>query len=293
MIKLIAIISMLIDHTGMVLYPGLTIFGLPILRVIGRIAMPLFAYSIAKGFYYTSDKTRYFMYMASFAAASQIPFHQMRLAAGLTNISLNIMVTWLLAMIFLLGIERAIRMERILWTEHSLNLKLDFGLKAKGIISAIFYLAFPIFFLKVILAHFNITIDFGLYGIILPALFYLPLYGMKVWKGEEYGGESLFAVKKDEEHKQSSPVAQAPKTLKKRKEEVLYSTVDYFIVLLLVAIATFWLWPRNSIQQYAVLAVFFIPLTIKFDRSIRLHKLFFYLFYPIHMIILVIIHNLI
>ena len=282
MIKLIAIISMIIDHTGMVLYPGFTLFGLPILRILGRIAMPLFAYSIAKGFYYTGNKTRYFAYMFAFAIISQYPFHLMRLAAGLHNISLNIMVTWLLALIFLLGLDRAIRMARILWMEYSLNIKLDSWLKAKGIIPAILCLVFPIL-LQVALGHerINISIDFGLYGIILPALFYIPLYGVKVWKGEEYEQNSTVAQKSEE----------TSKPLKKRKVEVVYSTVEYFFVMLFVAIATFWLWAPTSTQQYAVLAVLFIPLTIKYDKSIRLPKLFFYIFYPLHMAILVLIHH--
>ena len=288
MIKLIAIISMIIDHTGMVLYPGFGIAGFPILRIIGRIAMPLFAYSIAKGFYYTSNKPRYFGYMFFFATLSQIPFHYMRLSAGLTNISLNIMVTWFLAMIFLLGIERAMHMGRLLLTVQWTGLEQRVRLNLLQVfLTTIFLLVFPIFFLKVVLAHFNITIDFGLYGIILPALFYIPLYGVKVWKGEEYGEDVLVA-----QEDKDSLAKETKRTPRKRKEQVAYSVVDYFFVLLFVAIATFWLWPRHSIQQYAVLAVFFIPLTIKFDKSIRLPKLFFYLFYPVHMIILVIIHNL-
>lgn len=43
-IKLIACISMLIDHAGVILFPEY-----PFLRWIGRLAMPLFAFTVAEG----------------------------------------------------------------------------------------------------------------------------------------------------------------------------------------------------------------------------------------------------
>ena len=47
-LKLIALITMTIDHVGMMLLPQLRI-----LRAIGRIAFPIFAYMIAEGCRYT------------------------------------------------------------------------------------------------------------------------------------------------------------------------------------------------------------------------------------------------
>ena len=48
MIKLLATLFMFIDHVGMILFPDIRD-----LRLIGRISMPLFAYCVARGFYYT------------------------------------------------------------------------------------------------------------------------------------------------------------------------------------------------------------------------------------------------
>ncbi len=55
-LKIIAAISMLIDHIGVILLPGV-----PVLRIIGRIAFPIYAYMIAEGCFYTRNKLRYFL----------------------------------------------------------------------------------------------------------------------------------------------------------------------------------------------------------------------------------------
>ena len=55
-IKLIALISMTIDHVGVILYPNVMLF-----RILGRIAMPIFAYMIAEGCVYTKNKAKVFI----------------------------------------------------------------------------------------------------------------------------------------------------------------------------------------------------------------------------------------
>lgn len=47
---------MLIDHIGMIFFPKIII-----LRIIGRLAMPLFAFFIAEGAYYTKNKIKYLL----------------------------------------------------------------------------------------------------------------------------------------------------------------------------------------------------------------------------------------
>ncbi len=55
-IKLLACLTMTIDHVGMVLFPHIYA-----LRIIGRIAMPLFAFFIGEGCVYTRDRKKYFL----------------------------------------------------------------------------------------------------------------------------------------------------------------------------------------------------------------------------------------
>lgn len=68
-LKMIALITMIIDHVGAVLFPQYIIF-----RVIGRIAFPIFAFLTVEGFYHTRDVKKYMMRLAAFAVISEVPF---------------------------------------------------------------------------------------------------------------------------------------------------------------------------------------------------------------------------
>lgn len=90
-IKLIAFVSMLIDHIGVVLLgqhladtdsiwyqlPWSTAQMLScysILREIGRLAFPLFCFLLVEGAMYTSNRVRYLCNMLVFAVLSEVPF---------------------------------------------------------------------------------------------------------------------------------------------------------------------------------------------------------------------------
>lgn len=68
-LKIIAILSMFIDHVGAVLFPEIIVF-----RVIGRIAFPVFAFLLVQGYHHTGDLRRYFLRLTSFALISEVPF---------------------------------------------------------------------------------------------------------------------------------------------------------------------------------------------------------------------------
>ncbi|MGH4119614.1 TraX family protein [Clostridium sp.] len=69
MLKVIAILLMLIDHTGAVIFPEVTI-----LRLIGRLSFPIFAYLIVVGYTKTNSFSKYLTRLMIFAALSQLPF---------------------------------------------------------------------------------------------------------------------------------------------------------------------------------------------------------------------------
>ena len=71
-LKVIAMISMLIDHIAAVLGP--MSINYVVMRCIGRIAMPLFCYMIAEGCRHTRNPWKYFGRLAAFALISQLPF---------------------------------------------------------------------------------------------------------------------------------------------------------------------------------------------------------------------------
>jgi len=83
MLKIIAILSMLMDHIGYTFFPQFIIF-----RIIGRIAFPVFAYQIAKGYSHTSNTRNYMIRIWIFAAISQAPFSLL-----FQTSTLNVLVT--------------------------------------------------------------------------------------------------------------------------------------------------------------------------------------------------------
>jgi len=68
-LKIIAVITMLIDHIGAVLFPQYLS-----LRIIGRIAFPIYAYTLVEGFIYTRDVKKYLIRLGILALISEIPF---------------------------------------------------------------------------------------------------------------------------------------------------------------------------------------------------------------------------
>lgn len=66
-IKLIAAVSMLIDHVGYFLFPTVTVF-----RIIGRLAFPIFAFFVAEGCRYTKNRLRYWGKIGVCAVAFQV-----------------------------------------------------------------------------------------------------------------------------------------------------------------------------------------------------------------------------
>ncbi|MBZ1356712.1 MAG: conjugal transfer protein TraX [Candidatus Nealsonbacteria bacterium] len=90
-IKLIAIISMLLDHIGAFLFP------LTALRIIGRIALPIFAYQLGIGYRMTSDRKEYVKRILLFGLISQIPFFLLNEGFKLNilfSLALGIFLIW-------------------------------------------------------------------------------------------------------------------------------------------------------------------------------------------------------
>ena len=71
MLKMIAVISMFIDHSYKV---GLLPYHI-IFEIIGRIAFPVFAFLVAEGAYHTSNRKKYLVTLFLFALISEVPFN--------------------------------------------------------------------------------------------------------------------------------------------------------------------------------------------------------------------------
>ena len=97
-LKLIAMISMVFDHVGDMFFPDALW-----MRMIGRLAMPLFSFCIAEGYAHTRNKQRYLLRMGIFALVSEIPFDlafEGRVGLGHQNIMLTFFLSILALMLF-------------------------------------------------------------------------------------------------------------------------------------------------------------------------------------------------
>lgn len=99
MLKLIAFFTMLIDHIGYQLFPGVMMY-----RIIGRIAFPIFAYLVAIGYRKTSNLNKYYIRLFIFSLISQVPY--MYFSPG----RLNIMPTLALGLVAIHLYERDMKL---------------------------------------------------------------------------------------------------------------------------------------------------------------------------------------
>ncbi len=141
LLKIFACIFMLIDHAGLLLFDNNLI-----LRCIGRLSYPIFAFQTTIGYKNTKSKEKYILRMLLFAIISQYPFFLFRQTYHATSFGLNIGFTLLLGIISLYIID----------------------LSRKKNNSLILLLVIPI-----ILSSYLLHVDYNFYGVLLIIFFYL------------------------------------------------------------------------------------------------------------------------
>lgn len=149
MLKLIAMITMTVDHIGLELFPRLVLF-----RVIGRLAFPIFAFMIAEGCVYTKSMGRYLGTMAAVAAVCQIVYF-----AALGSLFQCVLVTFSLSVALIALLKNAMeRKSAAAWA--------GFGV---GVAAAFFITEV----LPGLLPATDFTVDYGFLGVMLPVAVYL------------------------------------------------------------------------------------------------------------------------
>ncbi|MBQ8513752.1 MAG: hypothetical protein IJ497_14175, partial [Clostridia bacterium] len=160
-LKLIAAVTMFIDHMGLILFPGQMIF-----RVIGRLAFPIYAYCIAEGFRYTRNRWHYFLRIFILGAVCQIVY-----AFVDDHLLLGILISFSIAIVIMAlcdGVKACLRgeksrlnllLEKV--THKSLSPDADRVLSTALACSSII-LAFVLCML--------VDVDYGFFGIMLPVL---------------------------------------------------------------------------------------------------------------------------
>lgn len=95
-LKIIAALAMLADHVGLMFFPRVSLF-----RIVGRLALPVFAYMIAEGCRYTRNRLRYFLQIFTLAAACQIVYF---LVDG--SLYMSILVTFSCSILIIYALQR-------------------------------------------------------------------------------------------------------------------------------------------------------------------------------------------
>ena len=130
-LKIIALISMTIDHIGVQIFPGVTI-----LRIIGRLAYPIFAYMIAEGARYTKNRRKYLLTISLTALLCQLVYF-----FALKSLDQCILVTFTLSILLIYFLEYRF-------------------LSLVSILACFFLTQY-------------VHIDYGFYGIMMPVILYL------------------------------------------------------------------------------------------------------------------------
>lgn len=110
-LKLIAAFAMLLDHMGVLLFSDVAI-----LRILGRLAFPIFAFMVAEGCCYTKNKLRHFLLIFGLGFVCQIVYF---LSSG--DNKLNILLTFSGSVLLIYALQAAYYAEnwkkRVLWSQ--------------------------------------------------------------------------------------------------------------------------------------------------------------------------------
>lgn len=226
-LKIIAAALMVCDHAGMLLFPKMTV-----LRYIGRLAFPIFAYLIAEGAKHTKNFARYFLTMAGFATVIQVGYYIFR-----RSLKMSVMVTFTLSLAIIYTLDL---LKTAMFTKPASNVRI-----------AAFAMLFIGTVLIVAMIDRTVDLDYHFYGCLLPVF------------------PSLL----------TTPKVEDPPEIFKILDTKLPRILAAAFGLLLLALNI------GGRQIYGFLA---LPLLLLYsERRGRLKmKYFFYVFYPLHLVIL-------
>lgn len=158
-LKILALITMTIDHIGYMLIPSdIAIYD--ICRIIGRIAFPIFAYMIAQGCHYTRNRKKYILTVAFFALLCQLVY-----GFAMGSLYQCVLVTFTLSIALIYLLDHALKKRTALST----------ALAVTGFLAAFFICEI----LPKLLSDTNFRIDYGFFGVLLPVFAYFDILEKK------------------------------------------------------------------------------------------------------------------
>lgn len=150
-LKIIALVSMVIDHIGVMLFPNALW-----LRCLGRISLPIFAYMIAEGCHHTKSPKKYFLRIFILGVLCQAVYF---VAYG--ELYLSTLISFSLAVLAIFLAESVLHGKKT-W-DRILRL-IALILLAAGILC----LAFPPAFTET----YGLRLDYGIYPFLIPVILY-------------------------------------------------------------------------------------------------------------------------
>lgn len=156
MLKLIAIVTMIIDHTGLLFFPEYRIF-----RTIGRIAFPIFAYQVAVGFEKTSNRQKYQTRLLIFGLISQIPYMFLNETMELNMFHFNVLLLFFYSTLILSLVDK-------------IKGETDIIIRLFNALAIVFMIATPE--ILSFITHNNLNafeFSYNSYGIMLIIIFYI------------------------------------------------------------------------------------------------------------------------
>ena len=152
-LKLLAVITMLIDHTAAFLLGGTNIvlfklFGrsldlYTLMRCVGRLSFPIFAFLLVEGYLHTSDKKRYGTNLLIFALISELPWNLVH-SGRLLYASQNIFFTLFLGLLAIWAFESFRGRHQIMMLLAvmlcALGLGADYGFRGVGFVLLLYVL---------------------------------------------------------------------------------------------------------------------------------------------------------
>lgn len=275
-LKLFAIVTMLIDHIGYMYFPDYLL-----LRSIGRLSFPIFAYQVAIGYDKTSDLKRYMERLFIFGIIAQMPYAFFSPTLDFEPFRLNIMFTLLLALLFLHSYEMT---KAYIKTFLELKSTSAFFKGACSMLAGLSILIIP----EVISYHYDaFSVSYGIYGILLVFLFHLfkdhrfilLLSYMVLSVANVFYLGSIYMMQHG--------VALFGKEIgvfEGMKQYYLYMAANrstYEAYLLTLAGPFF--------QSRSIFSLIAIEMLQKIEANVHLNKFIGYGFYPLHILVLIVV----
>lgn len=184
-LKLIALVTMIIDHTGAIFFPSNIT-----LRIIGRIAFPIYCFLLIEGYNHTKNIRKYGLRLFIFALISEVPFDY-AFNGELSFSHQNIFFTLTLGLLFIYMIDHVMALNpaaaiggMVLSVFLAEFLRTDYGIL--GIIYIlIFYISSKIqgitkpIVIFILLYIFSATLSFGIQYYAILAVPFIALYNGK------------------------------------------------------------------------------------------------------------------